>query len=94
MVDIKFVWEERKALSNLKKHKISFEEAQTVFHDVNAFEYWDEEHSELEEDRFLLLGYSFKARMLLVCYCERGKNMIRIISARKATKSEQKDYYR
>jgi len=69
-----------------------FEEAQSVFFDENAIEFFDPDHSETE-NRFLLLGLSYRLRILLVCYCLReSENMIRIISARKATKKEQKEY--
>jgi uncharacterized DUF497 family protein len=81
-----------KAAINLKKHGISFEEAQSVFYDEFAVQFYDEENS-AEEDRFLLLGMSSGARLLLVCHCEReAGNLIRIISARKATKRESNFY--
>ena len=76
-----------------KKHSVSFEEAKTVFYDKNAIEFFDNDHS-LSEDRFIMLGLSFKLRILIVCHCVReNENIIRIISARKATKKE-KEYYR
>jgi len=89
---IEFEWDEAKSRLNLKKHGITFEEAKSVFFDEYAIQFYDEEHSE-EEERFLMLGLSNEARLLLVCHCERshGKK-IRIISARKATKSESKFY--
>jgi len=91
----KFLWDDRKAEANKKKHGVSFEEAKTVFYDDNAIEYYDESHSILEEARFLLLGYSLKGRILMVCHCVKGEgDIIRLISARKATKYEQKQYYR
>jgi uncharacterized protein len=90
---IKFEWDIAKANSNKKKHGVSFEEAQSVFYDEFAVQFFDEESSELE-DRFLMLGFSDEARLLIVCHCERNQgNTIRIISARKATKIEGK-YYR
>ncbi|MDM1019278.1 BrnT family toxin [Acinetobacter sp. VNK23] len=90
---IKFEWNPAKAVSNQKKHGISFEEAKSVFYDEFAIQFFDEEHSE-QEDRFLMLGLSNEAKLLLVCHCERDEgNTIRIISARKATLSESK-YYR
>ncbi len=92
MGKIVFSWDERKNKLNEKKHGVSFEEAQTIFFDENAIEFYDFEHSQ-SEDRFLMLGLSGRLRMLLVCYCLREENdVIRIISARKATKREQKNY--
>ena len=90
---IKFEWNEAKATSNQIKHGVSFEEARSVFSDEYAVQFYDESHSQLEEDRFLLLGHSVDSRLLLVCHYERmdGK-VIRVISARKATKSESKFY--
>jgi uncharacterized DUF497 family protein len=85
---IDFDWDPRKAAANLKNHGVSFEEARSVFYDENAVQFFDEEHS-AEEDRFILLGMSIEARLLLVCHCEREKgDVIRIISARRATKRE------
>ena len=81
-----------KAASNKKKHGISFEEAQSVFYDDFAVQFFNEESSE-SEDRFLLLGLSSEAQLLLVCHCERcSGGIIRIISARKATKDESTHY--
>ena len=89
---IRFEWDRAKAAANLKKHGVSFEEAQTIFYDDFAVQFLDEEHSS-EEDRFLMLGMSSEANLLLVCHCERaGGEIIRIISARKATKPESKFY--
>ena len=89
---IKFEWDPAKAASNLKKHGVSFEEAQTVFYDEFAVQFFDEPHSS-QEDRFLMLGMSSGAHQLLVCHCERdGGGVIRIISARKATKKESSYY--
>ncbi len=89
---IKFDWDATKAASNLRKHGVSFEEAQSVFYDEFALQFDDESHS-AEEDRFLLLGMSSGAHLLLVCHCERaGGEVIRIISARKATKQESSFY--
>ena len=85
---IKFEWNAAKATSNNKKHGVSFEEAQSVFYDEFAVQFLDEDHSTSEE-RFLLLGMSTGIRLLLVCHCEREAGaVIRIISARKATKRE------
>lgn len=90
---IKFEWDTIKAISNKKKHGVSFEEAQSVFYDEFAVQFFDEDNFE-SEDRFLMLGFSNEARLLIVCHCERGQgNIIRIISARKATKKES-NYYR
>lgn len=85
---IRFEWDSIKALANAKKHGVSFLEAQSVFYDEFAVQFFDEDHS-AEEERFLLLGMSSEARLLIVCHCERSAgNIIRIISARKATKRE------
>ncbi len=91
MNEIKFVWDKNKAVLNKKKHGVSFEEAKTVFYDDHAIEFFDPDHSE-SEDRFIMLGMSFMARVLVVCHCVREKGVIRIISARKATKPETKNY--
>ena len=92
MDEIEFGWDARKAADNLKKHKVSFEEASTVFYDESAIEFFDPEHSAAEE-RFLMLGISGRLRIMVVCYCVRkGGSEIRIISARKATKKEEKVY--
>ncbi|MHC4873917.1 MAG: BrnT family toxin [Planctomycetota bacterium] len=94
MIELSFDWDSKKGTANFRKHGVSFEEAQSVFFDENAEQYWDEDHSE-KEDRFLMVGMSYKFRVLLVvhCYCEKD-TAIRIISARKATKKEQSDYFR
>ena len=85
-----FFWDDDKAKQNRKKHKVSFEEASTVFFDENAVEYFDPNHSE-GEDRFLMLGISCRLRLVVVCYCLRKDGSeIRIISARTATKKEQR----
>ena len=89
---IKFEWDITKATSNKKKHGVSFEEAQSVFYDEFAVQFFDEESS-VSENRFLMLGFSDEARFLIVCHCERDEgNIVRIISARKATKNES-NYY-
>lgn len=89
---IKFEWDTTKAASNKKKHGVSFDEAQSVFYDEFAVQFFDEDNS-VSENRFLMLGFSDKARLLIVCHCERDEgNIIRIISARKATKNESKYY--
>lgn len=99
---IRFEWNAVKAASNFKKHGVSFEEAQTVFYDEFAVQFFDEDHAETE-DRFLMLGMSINANLLMICHCEKdeekdegkGKeHTIRLISARKATKNESKFYLR
>jgi len=90
---IRFSWDEQKNRANQKKHRISFDEAETVFFDENAIEYFDPDHS-VDEDRFLMLGISFRLRVLVVSYCLRQRGSeIRIISARKTTRKEQKVYF-
>lgn len=92
MESLRFSWDDRKNISNQKKHGISFDEAQTVFFDENAIEYFDPDHSQ-DENRFLMLGLSYRLRVLVVCHCLRKNDLeIRIISARKAAKKEQKVY--
>jgi uncharacterized DUF497 family protein len=92
MDDLTFEWDERKNRANQRKHGVSFEEARSVFHDQAAVEYYDDEHTEWE-DRFLLLGVSAKLRILLVCHCMReDEGIIRIISARKASRQQQQEY--
>jgi hypothetical protein len=93
MESVRFEWSERKSQANKRKHKVSFEEAQTVFLDENAIRYFDPDHSQ-DEDRFIMLGMSFTLRVLVVCHCYReDDSVIRIISARKADKREQADYW-
>ena len=87
-----FEWDENKAKTNLKKHGVSFEEAQSVFFDENARIIPDPDHS-IIEDRFIILGISLNVKLLVVCHCYReNEKSIRIISARKATKPEAKQY--
>jgi uncharacterized DUF497 family protein len=94
MKPVEFAWDETKEKLNQKKHGVSFEEAKTVFYDENARLIYDPDHS-LEEDRFILLGLSSRLRMLLVCHCYRvNESLIRIISARTATRKEQDQYRR
>lgn len=91
--DLKFEWDKNKAALNKRKHGISFEEASTVFYDDNALEFDDPDHSK-DEDRFIMLGLSFKTRMLVVNHCLRKSgSIIRIISSRKATKKEARRYW-
>lgn len=90
---IEFEWDAVKAQKNLEKHGVSFEEASTVFYDEFAVQFYDNGHSELEEDRFLILGISNMSRVLMICHCEKQSgSLLRIISARKATKNEIKFY--
>jgi len=92
MKKIIFEWDEAKSIVNIKKHKISFEEAKTVFYDDNALLISDLEHS-VSEERFIILGHSFSLKLLVVCHCYRkNNNTIRIISARKATRNESLQY--
>ena len=92
MEGIKFSWDAQKAKQNLKKHRVSFEEASTVFFDEKAIEFFDPDHSK-DEDRFLMLGLSWRLRVVVVCYCLRKDGSeIRVVSARKATKKEEKVY--
>lgn len=89
---IKFEWDSAKATVNIKKHGVSFEEAQSAFYDEFAIQFFDDDHSS-DEERFLLLGMSTGSRLLLVAHCEReAGQVIRIISARKATKRESVFY--
>lgn len=92
MADLSFDWAPRKAAANRRKHGVSFEEAATVFSDDHALLIDDPDHS-AEEDRFVLLGVSATLRVLVVVHCYReGDARIRLISARKATRSERAQY--
>ena len=87
-----FEWDSQKDLINQRKHGISFTEAVTVFEDVNALVISDPEYSE-DEERFIILGFSLQANLLVVCHCYRSsESVIRIISARKATNREARQY--
>jgi uncharacterized protein len=89
---LRFTWDPEKARINERKHGVSFNEAQTTFYDDSARLQHDPDHSE-DEDRFVLLGMSAKFRVLVVCHCYRSDDAeIRLISARKATKRERKQY--
>ena len=91
---VKFVWDPDKAQANIQKHDVSFEEAMTVFRDVNALRKFDKDHSD-DEDRFVIIGFSTSLRMLFVCHCYvEDDATIRLISARKASKKEQATYFR
>ena len=88
-----FLWDQNKNLANIKKHQVSFEEARTVFFDENARLISDPEHSTTEK-RFIILGISFRLKLLIVVHTYKGNDdIIRIISARKAAKSESRYYY-
>jgi uncharacterized DUF497 family protein len=92
MAELRFDWDPRKAKANLQKHRVSFEEAQTAFLDEDALVIEDPDHSEAE-DRFILLGLSAALRVLFVCHCVRESgSLIRMISARRADRSEQEQY--
>jgi uncharacterized DUF497 family protein len=92
MDGLKFEWDRRKETANREKHGVSFLEAKTAFFDENARFMADPDHSE-DEDRFILLGLSSRLRLLVVCHCYReDQGTIRIISARKASRSERRDY--
>ncbi len=86
-----FEWDKDKDRTNQRKHGVSFEEAKTVFYDEWALQSYDPDHS-MEEDRFLMLGVSARLRILVVCHCLKDEALLRIISARKATKKEVDHY--
>ena len=91
---LKFEWDDNKNKINIQKHGISFEEAASVFYDDEALIITDDEHSD-EEERFVLIGFSFKANLLVVCHCYREEDsIIRIISARKADSVERSEYFK
>ena len=91
---IDFEWDDAKAASNQRKHGVTFNEASEVFSDPFARVAFDATHSDYEE-RFFIIGMSLRARSLTVCYCERDEgSVIRLISARKSTKSEASTYWR
>ena len=94
MKQLRFEWDKEKERINIRKHGISFEEARMVFYDEKAIQFFDPDHSE-DEDRFLLLGISFKLRILIVCHCFReSETVIRLFSARKADREEEQEYWR
>lgn len=91
---IRFTWDPAKALENERKHGITFEEAKTIFSDEGALLIDDPDHSE-DEDRFIIIGFSSRARLLTVCHCYRESDeVIHIISARKSTRTESRQYIR
>ena len=92
MSEIRFAWDESKDRLNKKKHRVSFEKAKSVFYDENGIQFPDPDHSQ-NEDRFLMLEVSHRLRVIMVCHCFReDDSIIRIISARKATKKEIEHY--
>ena len=93
MEELRFEWDDKKNTINMQKHGISFEEAKTVFYDPDALLIPDPDHSIVEE-RFLILGVDSEADILIVSHCYRESDeVIRIISAREATRNEAKQYY-
>ena len=93
MSELRFEWDPEKDKANKRKHGVSFEEARTAFHDANARQFYDPDHSE-DEDRFILLGMSWKLRVVIVCHCFRERDLvIRIITARRADKDEETAYW-
>jgi uncharacterized DUF497 family protein len=90
-VSLSFEWDSAKALSNLRKHGVSFDEARTVFLDAYALHVYDGPHS-WEEERFIIIGMSLRERILVVVYVERTEDVLRLISARRATARERRDY--
>ncbi len=88
---LRFEWDEDKAASNVAKHGVTFDEASTVFGDPLAVIFDDEEHS-VDEIREIIIGHSVLERLLLISFTERGRETVRIISARKSTKRERKDH--
>jgi uncharacterized DUF497 family protein len=94
VIMIRFSWDDRKSEANKKKHGVSFDEDKWVFYDKSAIKYFDPDHSD-DEDRFLMVGMSQQIRIIIVCHCFREEDsVIRIISARKATKGEEDVYWR
>lgn len=94
MNELRFGWDARKDTANIREHGVSFEEARTVFYDEYAIQFFDPDHSD-DEDRFILLGLSFKPRVLVVCHCFReSETVVRLISARKADQEEEDEYWR
>ena len=92
MADLVFEWDPAKAAANVRKHGVSFDEAETVFSDEHALLLDDPEHS-ADEDRFVLIGLSAASRTVVVCHCYQERaDVIRLISARKATRTERHEY--
>ena len=94
MDELRFEWDDEKEKINIRKHGVAFDEARTVFYDEHAVQFFDPDHS-AEEDRFILLGISFKLRILVVCHCFReSETVVRLFSARKADRDEEREYWR
>jgi uncharacterized protein len=93
MKELMFEWDTRKDKANIKKHGVSFEEARSAFFDEYAIQFYDPDHSG-DEERFILLGSSYKLKTLVVCHCFRKEEtIVRIISARKADNDEEQTYW-
>ena len=90
-MSVRFEWDWSKAAANIRKHNVSFDEASTVFDDPLACIFDDEDHS-VEEAREIIIGHSVRGRLLVVSFTERTKDIIRIISARRASPREREDY--
>jgi uncharacterized protein len=90
-MSVHFEWDRYKAAINFRKHRVSFDEASTVFDDPVAFIFDDEDHS-ADEPREIIIGHSINHHLLLVCFTERTQAVVRIFSARLATRKERKDY--
>ena len=88
---MQFEWDSNKAAENYRKHKVSFDEALAVFRDPLAAIFNDASHS-VDEEREIIIGHSNRNRILLVCFIEHKKEVIRLFSARRATKKEKADY--
>ena len=88
---MRFEWDSKRAATNLKRHKVSFDEAVSVFADPLASIFDDENHSDAEP-REIIVGWSILNRVVLVCFTEREEDLVRIITARPATKREREDY--
>ncbi|WP_413557647.1 BrnT family toxin [Bdellovibrio sp. HCB209] len=88
-----FDWDLLKEQSNFRKHGIWFDEAKTIWADAYALEFYDDDHSDESEDRFIRIGTSLRSKILIVVFCEKeAKDSVRIISARKATAKERRVY--
>jgi uncharacterized DUF497 family protein len=88
---MKFEWSKSKAATNFAKHGVSFDEAKTIFNDPLYVDFYDPDHSD-NEHRYIIVGLSEQRRLLLVAYTERNNDVIRLISAREATKAERETY--
>lgn len=94
MDELRFERDKKKEKINIKKYGISFGEASSAFYDEKAIQFFDPDHSE-DEDRFIMLGISFKLRILVVChYFRESETVVRLVSARKADRDEQQEYWR